>query len=179
MKKIILFMALMICAIKYSHAQYKPVDEGSALKFTIKNLGFGVDGTFSGFEGTINFDPQNVDKSNFDVTINASTVNTDNSLRDEHLRGENYFDVKNNPLIRLHSTRVTLASKTGTYSFTGNLTIKGKTKSITFPFTTAATTDGFIFKGSFKINRKDFGVGGISTIADELQVNLSVIVKKA
>ncbi len=178
MKKIIL-LALMMCAVKYSHAQYKPDEEGWARKFKIKNLGFGVDGTFSGFEGTINFDPQNIEKSNFDVTINASTVNTDNNLRDEHLRGENYFDVKNNSRIRLHSTRVTSASKTGTYSFTGDLTIKGKTKSITFPFTAAATTDGFIFKGSFKINRKDFGVGGTSTIADELEVNLSVIVKKA
>ncbi len=179
MKKIILFTALMICPIKYSHAQYKPVEDGSALKFTIKNLGFGVDGTFGGFEGAISFDPQNIDKSNFDVTINASTANTDNSLRDEHLRGENYFDVKNNPRIRLHSTRVALASKTGTYFFTGDLTIKGKTQSITFPFTAAPTTDGFIFKGSFKINRKDFGVGSTSTIADELEVNLSVIVKKA
>ncbi|GAA3968509.1 YceI family protein [Mucilaginibacter dorajii] len=175
MKKIIL-LALMICAVKYSHAQYKPVEDGSVLKFTIKNLGFGVDGTFGGFQGNINFDPQNPDKSSFDVTVNASTVNTSNSLRDEHLRAENYFDVKNNPRIRLYSTRI--IAKNGAYSFTGDLTIKGKTQFITFPFTAAAITDGFLFKGSFKIKRKDFGVGGTSTIADELEVSLSVIAKK-
>jgi polyisoprenoid-binding protein YceI len=175
MKKILL-LALMICTIKYSHAQYKPVEEGSALKFTIKNLGFGVDGTFGGFDGTINFDPQSLDKSSFDVTVNASTVNTANSLRDEHLQAESYFDVKNNPRIRLHSTRI--IAKNGAYTFTGDLTIKGKTHSITFPFTATTITDGFLFKGSFKIKRKDFGVGGTSTIADELEVNLSVTAKK-
>src|ERR1700761_4507928 len=175
MKKIALLFALLIAA-SVSHAQLKPVEQGSTLKFTIKNLGFDVNGSFTGFDGTINFDPQNAGNSSFDVTINASTVNTDNSLRDEHLRGDNYFDVKNNPRIRLVSTKVSGLGKT--FQFNGTLTIKGKSKPVSFPFTATPTADGFVFKGSFKMERKDFGIGGTSTISNELQVDINVIAKK-
>ncbi|SEO22933.1 YceI family protein [Mucilaginibacter sp. OK283] len=175
MKKIILLL-LILCGVNITYAQYKPVNQGSSLKFTIKNLGFDVDGSFGGLDGVINFDPDNADAANFDVTVDAATVNTDNNLRDEHLRGDSYFDVKNNPKIRLLSTKVT--GKRGTYLLTGKLTIKGKTQAIAFSFTTAPYAGGYQFKGSFKIKRKDFGIGGTSTIADELDVNLDVFAKK-
>ncbi|MES2275621.1 MAG: YceI family protein [Bacteroidota bacterium] len=177
MKKTI-YVLLLLCIAKLSPAQYKPVEQGSSLKFTIKNLGFGVDGSFSGLEGNINFDAQNVAASSFDVTLNAATVNTDNNLRDEHLKGDAYFDVKNHPRIRLVSTKVAAANKSGTYNFSGELTIKGKTKAIAFPFTANPTADGYLFKGTFKMNRRDFAIGGASTIADELEVNLNIIAKK-
>ena len=178
MKKII-FLLLIITATDACMAQYKPVEQGSTMKFTIKNLGIEVNGAFSGFEGTINFDPQNPATSNFDVTINASTVNTDNSLRDDHLKGSSYFDVKNYPNIRLASSKITATNKPGMYLVTGQLTIKGKSKSISFPFAAAPSADGYTFKGSFKMNRKDFNVGGTSIISDELSVFLNVVTKKS
>jgi len=177
MKKIMMLL-LIIGTANISRAQYKPVEQGSTLKFTIKNLGFGVDGSFTGFEGTINFNPQNLAASNFDVTVSATTVNTDNSLRDEHLKGDNFFDVKNYPRIKLTSTQITNV-KSGTYMFNGLLTMKGKTKPIKFPFEATQSGDGFVFKGSFKMNRKDFGVGGTSTVSDELEVMINVAAKKA
>jgi len=168
---------LAVAMATASHAQYKPVEQGSTLKFTIKNVGFGVDGSFGGFEGTINFDPQNPAGSSFDVSINAASVNTDNSLRDEHLKGDGFFDVKNNPRIRLVSNKIT--GKGTSYQFSGTLTIKGKSKAISFPFTATGSADTYTFKGGFKINRKDFGVGGTSTISDELDVVINVIAKKS
>lgn len=175
MKKIIMLL-LIAFTTKAGWAQYKPVEQGSSLKFTIKNLGFGVDGSFTGFDGSITFDPQNTATATFDVSVNAATVNTDNNLRDEHLKADGYFDVKNNPRIRMVSDKIT--GKNGSYVFNGQLTIKGKTKPVSFPFTSSAVSDGLVFKGSFKINRRDFGVGGTSTISDELQVNLNIIAKK-
>jgi polyisoprenoid-binding protein YceI len=177
MKKIILFL-LIISAAKIASAQYKPADQGSALTFRIKNFGFDVTGTFSGLQGSINFDPQNLTNGSFDVNINAATVNTDNSLRDKHLKDDGYFDVKNYPHIYFVSGKIT-AAKNGAYNLSGKLTIKDKTKEISFPFTVAPSADGYVFKGSFKINRKDFGVGGTSTIADELEVTLNVHAVKA
>ena len=177
MKKIMMLL-LIIGTANISRAQYKPVEQGSTLKFTIKNLGFGVDGSFTGFEGTINFNPQNLAASNFDVTVSATTVNTDNSLRDEHLKGDSFFDVKNYPRIKLTSTQITNV-KSGTYMFNGLLTMKGKAKPIKFPFEATQSGDGFVFKGSFKMNRKDFGVGGTSTVSDELEVMINVTAKKA
>jgi polyisoprenoid-binding protein YceI len=175
-KKLTLLM-LMAGISKAGFAQYKPVEPGSSLKFSIKNLGFGVEGTFSGFEGMIDFDPQSLSGSKFDVTINAATINTDNNLRDEHLKGDSYFDVKNSPRITMESNKITAMGK-GTYQFNGLLTIKGKSRPISFPFTASPFADGYAFKGSFKMKRKDYSIGGTSTVSDELEVNINVTAKK-
>ncbi|MFI5161709.1 MAG: YceI family protein [Sphingobacteriales bacterium] len=175
MKKLILLI-LLLTAGSYAFAQYKPVDQGSSLQFTIKNFGFDVTGSFTGLKGSIKFDPQNVTESSFDVTIDANTVNTDNSLRDSHLRDNTYFDVKNYPVMRFVSSKVT--ANDGGYVIAGKLTIKKQTRDISFPFTASPSADGYLFKGSFKINRKDFDVGGTSTISNELEVSLNIIAKK-
>jgi polyisoprenoid-binding protein YceI len=175
MKTIVLFMLIAITG-NFALAQYKPVDQGSSLQFTIKNFGFDVTGTFTGLHGTIKFDPQKPVESNFDVSIDANTVNTDNSLRDSHLRDNNYFDVKNYPNIHFVSTKVT--GNNGAYMIHGTLTIKKQAKEISFPFTAVPSNDGYLFKGTFKINRKDFDVGGTSTISDNLEVVLNILTKK-
>ncbi len=96
MKKINLFILTALIAGS-AFAQYKPTDEGSSLNFTIKNFGIEATGKFTGLQGDITFDPANPAAANFDVSIDAASVNTDNSLRDGHFRGESYFDVKNYP----------------------------------------------------------------------------------
>ena len=176
MKNILLLLVASLTTTLLS-AQYKPVDQGSEIKFTINNFGFAVNGSFTGLEGSIDFDPQNAAVGKFDVTLDARTVNTDNSLRDSHLKNDGYFDVKNYPRIRLASTKIT-PGKTGSFTFTGELTIRDKTKTVSFPFTAVPAGGGMLFKGAFTINRKDFGVGGTSTISNELKVSLNVIANK-
>jgi polyisoprenoid-binding protein YceI len=176
MKKILLF-ALLGFAGKITHAQYKPVDKGSSIQFKIKNFGFNTGGSFSGLSGTIQFDPNNLSTAAFDVSIDANSINTDNNSRDNHLREDTYFDVKNYPRIHFVSTKVT-QSKEGGFMMYGKLTIKKKTEDISFPFTATPADGGFLFKGEFKINRRDFDVGGSSTISDNLEVVLSVLSAK-
>lgn len=176
MKKIILFL-LGLVIVNVVFAQLKPSDKGSSLQFTIKNFGFDVTGTFTGLKGDIKFDPQKAEESNFDVTLDANTINTDNNMRDNHLRENTYFDVKNYPNIHFVSTKVT--GKNGSYTITGKLTIKKTTKEVSFPFTASPAEDGYLFKGTFKINRKDFDVGGTSTISNSLEVALNILAKKA
>jgi polyisoprenoid-binding protein YceI len=175
--KTVFFLIPGLLATPFLFAQYKPIDQGSSVTFVIHNFGFAVDGTFTGLQGTINFDGQQPDRAGFDVSIDASTVNTANSLRDDHLRGESYFDVKNYPRIRLVSSRIT-AKSPGVYTFTGELIIKDKTRPVSFPFTIAPSGGSMIFKGSFTINRRDFDVGGASTISSELTVSLTVMTTK-
>ncbi|WP_214072765.1 YceI family protein [Mucilaginibacter sp. dw_454] len=175
MKLRTLFLLSQLFIPMLSVAQYKPVESASTLTFNIRNLGFNVAGSFKGFDGLINFDPRNLAASNFDVTITSATVNTDNNLRDSHVRDE-FFEVKTYPKIRLASTK--LGGKDGNYVFTGLLTIKSTTKPISFPFTATEANDSYLFKGGFKIKRKDFGVGGTSTVSDELEVILNVTAKK-
>jgi len=165
-------------AWKAGIAQYKPADQGSSVQFTIQNFGFDVNGSFKGLHGTIDFDQQKPENARFDVDIDANTINTDNSLRDEHLRAEGYFDVKKHPTIRLESVKVQAGSKPGSYELLGKLTIKNATQNVFIPFTVTPVPDGYQFAGVFKIKRKDFGVGGTSTISDELQVSLNIVAKK-
>jgi polyisoprenoid-binding protein YceI len=177
MKKIALFILTALISGSV-FAQYKPTDQGSSLNFIIKNFGIEAPGKFAGLQGDITFDPANLTIANFDVSIDAASVNTDNSLRDSHLRGDSYFDVKNYPKIHFVSTKVT-GGKNGSYVITGKLTIKKQTQVISFPFSATASNDSYVFKGTFKINRKDFDVGGTSTISNELEVSLNILAKKS
>ncbi len=161
----------------FTMAQYKPVDKGSSVKFEIKNFGLGTDGSFSGLEGTISFDKDHPEEAKFDVSIDANTINTGNGKRDNHLREDSYFDVKKYPRIHFVSTKISRSSS-GTLTISGKLTIKGQTKDISFPFTAMPNNGCYLFKGSFSINRRDFGVGGSSTISDNLTVELNIVTVK-
>jgi polyisoprenoid-binding protein YceI len=178
MRRIILFLSVIISA-SAARAQYKPADQGSTVQFKIKNLGFSVNGSFSGLQGSIQFDPAHPDQCSFDVSVDAASVNTDNSMRDEHLRKDSYFDVKTYPRIRFQSTKISAANKAGDFIVSGKLSIKNTTKEISFPFSATASQTGFVFKGSFRINRKDFQIGGSSTISDELVLMLNITAEKS
>ncbi len=173
---IFLFFTLLF-ANGYSQ-NLMPVDEGSAIKFTIKNFGFSTYGSFSGIKGKIQFDEANIGTTSFMVSVDAASINTDNGTRDKHLLKEDYFYVEKYPVINFASVSVKKDEKTGFFLMTGNLTIKGITKQISFPFTEIAQKNGFLFSGTFNINRRDFGVGGSSMVmSDNLQVSLSVFCK--
>jgi len=174
MKRILIGMVLVALG-KLASAQYQPVNDGSVVQFTIKNFGFKVTGTLTGLAGQIRFNVEHPENASFDVSLNAASVNTDNTMRDDHLRKTAYFDTEKYPLIRLVSGKITLSGKNGL--FTGKLTIKDHTKDLSFPFSWEAAGGGYRFKGTFSINRKDFDVGGTSTISDKLDVMLDVIAK--
>ena len=176
LKHITLFM-LMTVSLLQPAAQYKPVDKSSSVKFTIKNLGINVNGQFSGLEGNIAYDPDKPSNTMFAVTVNAATVNTGNDLRDSHLCKSSYFDVEHYPHISFQSTNVS-SKATGSLQVAGKLTIKNHTKDISFPCTVQPTNSGFLFKGKFTINRKDFEVGGASIISDNADVSLEVVIEK-
>jgi len=167
---------LSIFLARHAVAQIQPQEQGSSVQFKIKNLGFNVTGSLTGLAGKISFDPAHPESAAFDVTVNSTTINTDNSMRDDHLRGETYFNVAKYPVVHLVSSRVAQQRK-GVYQFTGQLTIKDHTKEISFPFSAAETGGALRFQGSFTINRKDFEIGGFSTISNELEVTLDVIAK--
>jgi polyisoprenoid-binding protein YceI len=177
MKKILL-AAMVTMVTGFASAQYVPSEQGSVVIFKIRNFGFEVTGKFTGMHGMIHFDPQNPASDSFNIFVSAGSVNTDNNLRDSHLKGEGYFDIANYPDIHFTSTGITASVNKGMFVLTGRLTIKNIVREIKFPFAATSAGDGYIFKGSFKIKRKDFNVGGTSTIADELEVLLDVQAKK-
>lgn len=174
MRRTLTSLLLTIC-VASSAQNYSPADDFSTVSFKIKNFGSTVNGTFKGLKGTIAFDAAAVTDARFDVTINAATIDTGIGMRDNHLRKPEYFGVTDFPTIRFVSTKVEKSGKANEAIITGKLTIKKTTKEISFPFRFDEANGVMQFTGEFKINRRDFSVGGSSiSLADELTVFLDV-----
>jgi polyisoprenoid-binding protein YceI len=174
-------VALLFISLNTVAQNYTPVDSGSKVHFVIKNFGIGTGGDFSGLKGEITFLPETLAKSNFNVTVSTSTIDTDNEMRDKNLVSDEYFDATKFPVIKIVSSKIEKTNKTaaGYYFFTGSLTIKGITKTISFPFQAKKVADGFLFTGNFEIDRTQFGVGEKNIVlSDRVTVSLSVLAKK-
>ncbi len=176
-----LLICLLFISFNSSAQSYSPVDSASKVHFVIKNFGIGTGGDFTGLKGNVIFLPDSLAGCKFDVSVATSTVDTDNGMRDKSLVSDEYFDAAKFPLITIVSTKIEKTNKTtaGFYYFTGNLTIKGVTKAIAFPFQAKEENGGYLFTGNFEINRSDFGVGSQSIVlSDQVAVTLSVFAKK-
>lgn len=122
-----------------------------------------VRGAFNDFEGSAVFDADDPEATAVTVKIKAMSIDTRNAQRDEHLRSNDFLAMETYPEITFVSTAFRPTSDSS-FELTGDLTIKGVTKSVTIPFTfEGAAKDPFGnfrvgFEGSTTINRKDFGV---------------------
>ncbi len=122
-----------------------------------------VRGAFTDFTGTAVLDAEHPTRSRAEVTIAVASVVTGNGQRDEHLRTNDFFDAATYPEIRFVSTKAEAVGDNN-YRLTGDLTIKGITKSVAvdFEFTGLAAdpwgNQRAGFEGKAVINRKDFGV---------------------
>jgi len=178
MKQTIIGFFLAAVSLTAFGQSYTPVDKDSKVHFVIKNLGIPTGGDFTGLAGSIKFDPKNLAASEFDVSVDASTVDTDIASRDNHLKRTEYFNVKKYPTLNFKSTKITTSNNKDFLYVFGKLTIKGVTKEVKFPFKATAKDGGWLFEGNFRIDRKDFGVGGNSiSLSDEVAVSLSIFAK--
>ena len=170
----------LLCLFSEAFTQkYTPIDSESTVSFKIKNFGSKVDGSFKGLKGTINFDAFDLNNAKFDVTINTATIDTGIGMRDNHLSKPDYFGVADFPTIGFVSSKVEKSGKTNEAIVTGKLTIKKTSKEISVPFRYSEANGVLKFTGEFKINRRDFDVGGSSfSLADELTVLLNVRASK-
>lgn len=178
MKRIFLSFSVIVLSFALFSQSYTPTDEGSKVHFSINNFGIATGGNFKGLSGSIKFDAANLAASDFDVSVDANSIDTDIEARDNHLRKAEYFDVAAYPKLSFKSTRLTKTNRDGYFYLFGTITIKGVTKEIKFPFTATAKNGGYLFEGNFKLNRRDFGVGKNSiSLSDDLTVSLSVFAK--
>jgi polyisoprenoid-binding protein YceI len=163
-----------------AQSSFTPIDKGSRVGFSIKNFGLKTNGTLSGVKGVIHFNPANLSVSDFAVSVDANTINTNNNSRDGHLKKAAYFDVANHPTLSFKSSKITESTVPGRFFVVGNLTIKGITKTVQFGFSaTLQKEGGYLFEGSFKINRLDYAVGSSSiSLQDNLTINLTILAKK-
>ncbi len=145
----------------------------SIVNFEISNMGLKtVEGTFSGMQGSIQFDADNLSASSFKVCINPATVDTENEKRDAHLKNEDFFDVEKYPEICFESTSIVKTNKG--YMAIGKLTMHGVTRDVQIPFTYNNKT----FTGKLTVNRFDYKIGeGTNTFMVGEDAKLEIICK--
>jgi len=169
------------------HAEEYAIDNShSTVGFTTTHLMVSkVSGQFNDYEGTINFDPSNLDASKINLTVKVPTIDTNNEKRDGHLKGADFFDAEMFPTITFVSKKIT--KEGDKYTVTGDLTIKGVTKEVTFatdiagPVNSPMGGSAIGISAAGKINRQDYGVtwnkamdnGGLM-VSDDVDIHVSI-----
>lgn len=173
MKKYFLFIALL--SVTNAFAQIKQTVSKSAVTYEIKNMGINTSGKFGGLQADIKFDEQHLAASSIEASVETAALNSENDMRDKHLKAEDYFDVAKYPRIIMKSVSFKHGSGNN-YTGVFNVTIKDKTKTVNVPFTYSEIgNNAASFKGSFKIDRTDFGVGGSSMVlSKEATINIDI-----
>ena len=144
---------------------FKLDESHTHLGFKIRHLGFSnVRGKFDKFQGTGKFVEKTGKLSDLKVTIQASSINTNEPDRDKHLRSADFFDVAKFKELKFESTDIKYKGKKPT-QITGKLTIHGITKTVTLDIEEwggkaedAWGNQRIAFEATGKIDRRDFGL---------------------
>lgn len=155
--------------------------------FKVRHMGLiDVPGFFRDFTGTVNYDAADPKKSTVEFTAKATSVDTGVAGRDNHLRNADFFEVDKYPDITFKSTKV--EKKGDDWIVTGDFTMKGVTKSISFEFDLTGFLPGNERSGAkiglsaeTKLNRRDYGVNygsnlpnGTAAVSDIVEIDIAI-----
>jgi len=158
----------------------------SEVTFQVRHLLTKVRGRFSDFNGTIEYDEEDPDRSLVDVEVQSSSIDTNDRDRDAHLRSADFFDVEKIPALTFRSRGIRRKTD-DTFGVTGDLTIHGVARSVSFDVSFLGKAkdpwgnERIAFEAEATVNRRDFGLtwnaaletGGF-LVGDEVKVALSV-----
>jgi polyisoprenoid-binding protein YceI len=149
-----------------------------------------VHGQFGIFDGELVLDGENPENSSVSINIDAASIDTGTTQRDDHLRSADFLDVENYPKLTFVSTGIRYEGGND-FAITGDLTIRGTTRSVEFPVELQGTTTDpygtqkIGFEGSTTISRKDFGLtwnvaleAGGFMVGDKIKIALDVEANK-
>lgn len=179
--------------------KYEPLASGTynfdpahtVVGFGVRHLGIAiVEGRFKDIKGTVNFDASELSKSSVQFSAKIDSIDTGVAPRDTHLKSADFFEAEKYPELTFKSTKVERSK--GRLILTGDLTIKGVTKQVSFPFTmTGGIKDPwggtrFGIAAQTNVNRRDFGINfgntlpsGALDVANEVSVELHIEAVKA
>lgn len=182
MKKLLLFAVILLLqtSLFAQTTTWKNDKMHSKLKFTVvHHLLSDLDGLFKKFDVTITASNPDFSDAVFELSADASSINTEVEIRDNNLRSADFFDVTKYLFITFKSSSIQ-ADGTNKYKLTGNLTMHGVTKTVTMDLWYRGTKQnpnskkndaGFKLRGTLK--RSDFNIGtGTATVlvSDEVEI---------
>ena len=162
--------------------EYGLDDHHAYISFTYSHIGFSTPHVgFRKFDASLTLDSAKPENSAIEVVIDTTSVDSRVEEFNGHLRGSNFFDTDNYPQATFRSTRIA-ANEDGTFDVTGDLTIKGITKSVTLDATLNKAamhpmrnipTVGF--SAETQILRSDFGMDrAVPAVGDEVTIYITV-----
>ena len=188
----VVFLTLASGVTSVSHAaddgsaapsgEYTPDSEHAYITFDYLHQGYSRPVLrWGAWDATLDWNAEDPTASSITVTINASSIDSGVDRFDDHLRGEQFFDVANHPEITFKSTSLTAADDTSG-AMTGELTIKGNTKPVTLDvtlnraaFDARSNLHKMGFSATGVVKRSDFGVDAYTPfVSDEVNLNIQV-----
>jgi polyisoprenoid-binding protein YceI len=150
----------------------------SSITFVGKQMNVPTDGKFAKFALQIVFDPAKLGDSRIQMDVDLASIDTGSVEANDEVKGKSWFDVKSNPTARFVSTAIKSLGG-NRYEATGKMTIKGRTKDVTAPFTFKPEGQGGTFEGAFTLKRLDYAIGegawaDTDTVANEVQVKFRI-----
>lgn len=133
--------------------------QGSSIGFVGSKVTGKHEGKFEKFDGWMTIDGDKAESARIFVSIDMSSVKTDEAKLDGHLKGDDFFDIANHPKATFQTSEIKVGGEKGaTHTITGNLKLRGVEKSVTFPATVKIEGDSVSATAEFAINRQDFGI---------------------
>jgi len=186
MKKTLIAAALVLSQLTlFAQTKWTVDPVHSSAKFTVTHLVISeVEGNFRKFNGSMTTAKPDFTDAVVDFTIDVSSVNTDNDMRDKHLKSDDFFNTEKYPNMVFKST--SMKKLTGNkYALRGNLTIRDVTKPVKFDVTYGGTAKDAYgntkagFKATTVINRFDYGLkwnaateAGGATVGKDVTIDL-------
>jgi polyisoprenoid-binding protein YceI len=125
--------------------------------FQVRHIFTNVSGKFTDFAGTIQIDRAKPEASTVDFTIQATSIDTSEPRRDQHLRSADFFDAENHPSLTFSVDGITLSG--GGARVTGTLTVRDRTRPLSFDAQVSAFDGAEVWlDAEVKVNRADFGL---------------------
>lgn len=171
-----LFFSVWSCA---DAAQYQQVNAtASTLSFTYSQFSSRVYGTFSQFEGTLDFDTANPSLAHAGLTIQLDSIDAGSADANEELKKPAWFDTANSPVGTFESTAVKAVGD-NRYTITGNLTLKGITHKVEVPVLLKVESAIGIFDGQLTLKRSDFKIGAgefaDTVVSDDINIRFRMV----
>ncbi|MGB9244157.1 MAG: YceI family protein [Candidatus Acidiferrales bacterium] len=152
----------------------------STIKFSVK-ASVALEGKFDKWRSTLVFTSPDVTTGVLDIRIEADSVDTGSGMKNGKLKSEKFFDVKNNPTITFHSTKV-VQTAPDVFEVDGDFTIRGVSNPEKLTLTLPTAKNGFEhIDGKMVFDRKDYGMNsGIPfiKIADHVEVTIALEAKQ-
>ncbi len=185
----LLFLALAFGGVAFASAQFTLQPRESKLTFVGTQAGAEFEAVFERFTAEIKFDPQDLAGSRFDVKVDMASVNSKDSERDDTVKGDELFAVKQFPTAHYVTERFIAPSNNkgnnkhgNKFTATGKLTLRNVTREVPLEFTFEKKDGSAWLKGSARLKRLDFGVGqgdwqDTEAVANEVTVNFVLLLQ--